>query len=285
MKVLLIGGSRFTGPAIVAELLKKNYEVTVFNRGNITERHDPKVRFIKGDRNSGFNLRDHFDAVIDTCAYTKEQIKRSLGELQFDYYLFVSTAAVYRKTHVFPLTEVNSPRGPWPVWGEYSARKIECEEALEHSGAAHAIVRPVYILGPHNPVDRENFIYSRLRNNTPLTLPGNGSAIIQFIFVQDIARIYARLVEQKITGIFNCAGSEGITLIGLVEEMARIVGVPPQIEFNPAADGDKFDERQFPFANENFFCDNIKLKQLGFTPSSLITGLRQDYVGYYRDFR
>ena len=115
-----------------------------------------------------------------------------------------------------------------------------------------------------------------------MTLPGNGQALAQFVFAKDVAESIALLAEKKIKGAFNCSGDEAITLLGIVKEMANIVGVQPKIKYNWDSDGDKFNEAEFPFANENFFCNNEKLKKLGVKFTPLLKGLKEDYESYYK---
>jgi len=281
MKILIIGGSRFVGPIIISKLIKRGHEIMVFNRGRVKSNYDEKVKFIRGDRKEGFNIKDHFDVVIDTCSYKGTHIQKAIDKLSFDYYVNFGTAASYKKTELFPLTE-DSPLGDWPVWGEYNRGKVECEQVLRKSGIKFSTIRPVYILGSNNYVDRENFIYSRIKNKTPLILPGNGQAPIQFVFAEDVANSIVYLAENKIEGEFNCCCDEVITLKGLVEEMGKIVGVEPVIKYNLDADGEKYDENEFPFANENFFCTNKKLKDSGIKFTNLIEGLKKDYENYYK---
>ncbi len=281
MKVLVIGGSRFVGPYIVDTLLKDGHEVTLFNRGRVQIKYGKGVRFVKGDRNKGFNIKEHFDAVIDNCAYTGDQTKSALDQLDFDFFLNFGTAASYRRTGMFPLTE-ESALGDWPAWGDYNKGKVECENVLKGSGVRYASIRPVYILGPKNYVDRESFIYSRLLKSTPLKIPGNGEAVVQFVFAKDVAASIVMLVTKKLSGAFNCAADDAITLNDLIEKMGEIVGKTPVVEHNLSTDGAKWNDDEFPFANENFFCRNDKLKALGIRFTPLLAGLREDYKNYYK---
>ena len=281
MNVLIIGGSRFIGPLIIEELLRRNHDVTVFNRGLIRQEYPEGVRFIKGDRNYGFSLYEHFDTIVDTCAYRREDTLQVIKELRFDFLVHLSTATVYKKSEIFPLTE-NSPLGGWPFWGEYNRGKVECEKILEESGVPYASIRPVYILGPQNYIEREKFIYSRLLADKPLLLPGDGRAVIQFVHVRDIAEALVALAEKKPEGAFNCASDETITLKDLVEQMARIAGRSPIIKYNPSADGKNFNADEFPFANENMVVSNEKIKGLGIEFAPLIDVLRNDYKRYWQ---
>src|SRR4030095_7050699 len=184
MDILIIGGSRFVGPLLVS-LLEK-HSLTVFNRGRIPVEYPENVEFIKGDRDEMFNIDKKFDAVVDMCAYEGRQTKAAIEELDFSFFLHMSTAAVYRKSEIFPLNEL-SPIGEWPLWGEYNKGKVQCEKVLSESGLDYAAIRPVYILGPNNYAPRERFIYSRLRKGQEMILPGNGEALAQFVFAKDVA--------------------------------------------------------------------------------------------------
>lgn len=122
MKILIIGGSRFVGPLLIDELLKKGHDITVFNHGIIDTKYPDGTIFIKGDRNNDLNTNAHFDAVVDMCAYNGEQTKRAIEELDFDFFLNFGTAASYKKTDKLPLTEQNEI-GEWKMWGSYNKGK------------------------------------------------------------------------------------------------------------------------------------------------------------------
>ncbi len=267
IKILLIGGSRFVGPILVELLLNRGHSLTIFNRGLLQSEYPTGARFVKGDRNKGFDQKEHFDAVIDMCAYNGAQTENALRELRFDFFLHFSTAAVYKKN----------------IWGEYNKSKIECEKVLEKSGVKYASLRPVYILGPKNYCDREHFIYSRIRNNQPLILPGDGQAKIQFVFAEEVAESIALIVEKRALGAFNCAGDEIITLVDLVETMGKIAGQEPILRFNPRADRENHNLSEFPFANENLIVSNEKIKKIGVEFTPLRAGLKKDYENFYRN--
>lgn len=280
MKILIIGGSRFVGPILIKKLLNCNHNLTVFNRGNFQTNYDKKITFIQGDRNFKVDISGHFDVVIDMCAYNGEQLKNVIDWVNFDYFINFGTAASYKKTEIFPLTE-SSPLGGWPIWGEYNRGKVECERLLARRKINYSTIRPVYILGEANYVNRESFIYSRILHEKKIILPGNGQAICQFIFVEEVAEILTFLAQSRPEGTFNLAGDKLLTLKGLVEVMADIVGEKVKIEFNPSADGLNHNEDEFPFANENFICSNSKLKQMGITFLPFVKTLESQYRSFY----
>lgn len=280
MKTLIVGGSRFVGPLLINQLLERRHKVTVFNRGQIKTNYPKAVTFIQGDRDEGFTIKDHFDVVIDTCAYNGQQTQAALDQLSYDFFLHFGTVATYKAPEILPLSE-ESPQGYWPFMGDYGKGKLECEQVLAKSNKKHAIIRPNYILGPANYVDRENFIYSHIHNGEPIVLPGNGQALCQFVFAKDVASALLLLAEQKAEGAYNCCNDEMVTLETLVRMMAKLVKSDPIIQYNPATDRENHSEDEFPFANENLVCTNDKLKSLGWTFMPFEHGLKEDFDAYY----
>jgi nucleoside-diphosphate-sugar epimerase len=78
MRILIIGGTRFTGPFVVRGLIQRGHDVTVFHRGE----HEPPADFpahvqrIRGDRReeatAAMLLRDvRPDVVVDMIAFTR----------------------------------------------------------------------------------------------------------------------------------------------------------------------------------------------------------------------
>lgn len=280
MDILIIGGSQFVGPIVIDKLLSRGHNITVFNRGKSKTAYPAGVKFLRGDRNRGFDIHDHFDAVIDMCAYEGSQTKSAINRLDFDFFVHCSTTAVYKKTGIFPLTE-ESELGEWPLWGEYNQGKVECERVLADSGINYASLRPVYILGQDNPYNREYFLYSHIKKGKPLLIPGDGNATVQFVFAQDVADCFVMLAEKKKKGVFNCAGDEAISLTELVDYMGKLCGKKPVVKYDKKNDGENFDWVSFPFPNETFLCSNKKIKSCGIRFTPLFEGLKMDYEKWY----
>ncbi|MHC4960335.1 MAG: NAD-dependent epimerase/dehydratase family protein [Planctomycetota bacterium] len=82
MRVLVIGGTRFIGPAVVDELLRRGHEVTLFHR-TVTTDGRGDVAVITGDRKS---IADHAEAlqaaapdvVVDMIAMTEADARGAL---------------------------------------------------------------------------------------------------------------------------------------------------------------------------------------------------------------
>jgi 2'-hydroxyisoflavone reductase len=99
-RLLVLGGSRFVGRALVDEGLERGWDVTVFNRGRSGAR-DPRVRQLTGDREHAAGLealsRGEWDYVVDTWSgapFAALQSARALAE-RAARYAYISSISVY----------------------------------------------------------------------------------------------------------------------------------------------------------------------------------------------
>ena len=99
MKLLIIGGTRFLGRALVDEALAAGHEITLFNRGQSNPGLYPDVEQIHGNRDGELDLLGgrRWDAVIDTCGYVPRLVRASAEYLVdvVDHYTFISSLSVY----------------------------------------------------------------------------------------------------------------------------------------------------------------------------------------------
>ncbi len=98
MKLLLLGGPRFLGRAIVDAALERGHELTFFNRGTTNPELYPEVERIVGDRKEGLDALEgrEWDAVVDTCGYLPRDVRASAEVLAASgLYCFVSSISVY----------------------------------------------------------------------------------------------------------------------------------------------------------------------------------------------
>ncbi|MGC9778963.1 MAG: NAD-dependent epimerase/dehydratase family protein [Candidatus Heimdallarchaeota archaeon] len=251
MKVLVIGGSRFSGKEVVKLLAKKDYDVTVLNRGKseqvatpfykpIKHEYPKDVKVIHADRtnNEEFNKvleGNNFEAIIDSCAYNEKDIQRviNIASSEIKNYVFISTASVYDEENVvyLPISEdeqMGSEAEDCPV--KYSRDKRRAESLLkknfEENNFPMTIVRPTYIYGPFNPMYREFYFYDRIMDKKPIYMPGNGEFVTDFVHCKDVAWLCAAPLENKraIGRIYNATGGVATTLNQYVRILGEIIG-------------------------------------------------------------
>ncbi|SLN13869.1 hypothetical protein TRL7639_00172 [Falsiruegeria litorea R37] len=227
MKVLVIGGSGFVGRALIPALLNSGHDVSVLNRGN--QRIEVVTQLV-ADRDDPAAVGLHqaaYDVVVDTSGYTKQQVEIAFSAFgpSAGRWIHLSSAAVYRETPHLPTED--DQLGGAEVWGEYGADKSEVDEFLtKRTECPIAILRPPYLYGPNNANDRETFVWSRVLSGRPVIVPGDGSAQLQFLHVQDLARIIVRFAETNFgqKAIYNVAEPETMNAETWVRKVAAASG-------------------------------------------------------------
>lgn len=236
MEILVLGGTRFVGRAIVDAALARGHGVTLFNRGSHPGAVPAGVRAIVGDRGGDLaGLRDdRWDACVDVSGYLPRQVRASAELLaeHVEHYTFVSTISVYAdyaRTGMDERAAVQEPPEPEPEELEmelYGALKVGCERAAEAAQPGRTlIVRPGLIVGPHDYMDRFPFWVRTIAAGGEVLAPGDPERQVQWIDVRDLAGWIVRLAEQRRTGTFNATGPAApATMRELLEAIRAGVG-------------------------------------------------------------
>ncbi|MCL2164327.1 MAG: NAD-dependent epimerase/dehydratase family protein [Oscillospiraceae bacterium] len=291
MNILVIGGSNFIGWRFVEFLGKTNHTVTVINRGNRSRSYPHNVIHRLADRNDHAKMKAivgnaSYDAVYDMCGFVESDMKYTveLFSGRTKKYVFISTAATYIEPEVMPIPE-SYPQGVHGIWGKYGGGKLACEKVLltahEENGFPAVIVRPSYVYGVGNTIDRETFLYDRITNGRTILVPSSGEAVIQLGEVTDLCRaLLAIAVSSKGYGqCYNISGSELITLNALIHLVSKIIGKDYRTVFINPKDYGMTDREVFPFDNSSYFTSCEKFSaDFGWQPEiSLVEGLSNAY--------
>lgn len=227
MKILVTGGTAFVSRYTAEWFLERGNDVYVLNRG--TKPQSPGVKLICADRHA---LRDElqgitFDAVVDVCAYTGEDVMQLLDALgEFGCYVLISSSAVYPESNMQPFRE-DQPIGPNRIWGAYGMGKIAAKQALLCHTENTWILRPPYLYSPMQNVYRENFVFDCATLGRPFVLPGDGDMPLQFFHVRDLCRVIERiLIERPEQRIINVGNLEVVTVAEFVRLCYAVAGVP-----------------------------------------------------------
>lgn len=221
MKLLVLGGTRFLGRHLVEAALDRRHEVTLFNRGQTNPDLFPEAERLRGNRDGDLGALEGrtWDAVVDTCGYFPRVVRASAEALRdsVEHYTFISTVSVYADLNT-PPTE-SSPLGTiedetveefGPEFENYGPLKALCERAVQDVyGDRALIIRPGFIVGPHDPTDRFTYWAVRAVDGDPALAPGPPERPLQFIDVRDLSEWMLRLIEERRSGVFN-ATNEGV---------------------------------------------------------------------------
>ena len=218
MRLLVLGGTKFLGRAVVEDALARGHEVTTFSRGATNPGLFPAAEMLYGDRDGGLEpLRARsWDAVVDTSGYAPRIVQAS-GELLRDAvgrYCFVSSISAYEDLsgpvdEGSPVKQLDDPESE-DVDAHYGALKAACERVVQELyGDRALVVRPGLIVGPHDGSDRFTYWARRLVRGGEILAPGPPERRVQFVDVRDLGAWLVRALEDGRGGIFN-ATSEGI---------------------------------------------------------------------------
>jgi 2'-hydroxyisoflavone reductase len=231
VKLLLLGGPKFVGRALIEAALERGHEVTTFNRGQTNPGAFAGVEELHGDRHGDLEpLRGRsWDAVLDTSAYVPQIVRSAAGLLEdaVERYVFVSSISVYadysrptpEDAPLETLAEGQPDDEVLPDFANYGPLKVLCEQAVEERFSGRAlIVRPGLIVGPHDPTDRFTYWPRRVELGRPLLAPAPPDGPVQMVDVRDLAGWMLRMVEGGETGVFNATSPAGAHTFGSMLE-------------------------------------------------------------------
>jgi 2'-hydroxyisoflavone reductase len=235
MHLLVIGGTSFVGRSIVQTALDNGHQVTLFNRGRTNPDVFPAAEHLHGDRDSDLSALDGraFDATIDVCGYVPRQV-RSLLETLGDgagHYTFISTISVYDPAQAEPGYGEDGPLLE-PAWDDqlvmqkYGELKVACEQtARDLAGGRLLVVRPGYVLGPHDPTHRFTYWVERVAEGRAPMAGGDADQPLQGVDVRDLAAFTVTHVEKKTSDVFHVTAPDPApTFADVLAEVARGVG-------------------------------------------------------------
>ncbi|MCX5933017.1 MAG: NAD-dependent epimerase/dehydratase family protein [Cyanobacteria bacterium] len=287
MQILVMGGTRFIGKPLVAQLLAAGHELTLFTRGR--QPLPEGVEHLSGDRSDPSALEPlrgrAFDVIIDSSGRSGADSQAVLERTGAPSYRFVyvSSAGVYADSELWPLDE-DAATDP----ASRHAGKLDTEAWLRQQAIPFTSFRPTYIYGPGNYNPVESWFFDRIVHGQPVPLPGDGTTITQLGHVSDLATAMARCldVEAAANRIYNCSGAKGVTFRGLVAAAARACGVEPEAveirSFDPSG-LDKKARKAFPLRLAHFLTDIHRVqRELAWSPAfDLEAGLADSYSNDY----
>lgn len=313
MNILIVGGTGFISGALVRLLLEAGHDVTTFTRGTTPNpmRGHARLDEVHGDRHDRAALQRAvdgrtFDVVYDMVAYTADESSRAVDVFRGRIGRFVhcSTISVYMVSDAVtcPITEDQDhgplmdywPRNPFGM--QYGVDKRGCEDVL---WAAHdavhfpvTMLRPTFVSGPGDPAIRDYFWIERILDGGPLLVPGSGRYRFQQVYVADVARAFAAVLDHpaSIGRAYNVAAEEVFTLDEYLHALGRLLGREPALVH---VDQERFDALPlsthprgdvFPFNTRRdavFSLDRIR-QDLGYRSTPFDDWMRET-IDWYRD--
>lgn len=215
MDLLVLGGTRFVGRAVMADALQRGWHVTALHRG-VTGAVPEGVEVLRLDRTDGAALEAAvhdrtWDFVVDTWSGAPRVVTTAAATLkeQVGRYGYISSTSVYEwGQHVdesSPVVAGNADADD----GEYAAIKRGAELGVLASFPQALLARPGLILGPYEDIGRLPWWLARIARGGRIVAPGRPQRPLQYVDARDLAAWLLSALEAGVTGAVDAIGPSG----------------------------------------------------------------------------
>ncbi|KGO15185.1 UDP-glucose 4-epimerase [Clostridium botulinum] len=303
MKVLVSGGAGFIGSNLVDKLINLGHNVCIIdnlstgNINNVNKKAQLYINDILDPNVSKIFEKEKFDIVYHLAAQI--DVQKSITNPIFDSnvnvcgtiniinncvnynvkkIVYSSSAAVYGHPEYLPIDEGHGIR---PI-SYYGLSKYTAEEYIRLfsnlNNLDFTILRYSNVYGIRQDPKGEGGVISTFMNSLlkkqPLYIFGDGSALRDYIFVEDIVDANIAALSSGSKERFNIGTGVYTSVKELAENMIDIIGLKCNIEYASARKGD--------IANSYFNISKAKNKLNWIPKFSLKDGLKKT-IEYYKN--
>lgn len=249
-RALVTGGSGYFGCAMVSELKKRGYEVSVFDLVDVPDRPDD-VAFFRGDIRderavsracAGMDVIHHNVAQVPLAKDeqlfwtvnvdgTRNLVEAAL-EQKVNKTVLVSSSAIFGVPRENPVRIDTEPKpdedyGRAKLEGERIARRAARERGLDVT-----IIRPRTILG-HGRLGIFQVLFDWVYRGKPVYVLGGGHNRYQFVHCDDLADACIRAGESAGPATFNVGAERFGTMREALEGLVRHAGTATRVRSLP----------------------------------------------------
>ena len=250
-RILVTGGTGLIGTPLVKMLLEKGAEVTVVSLDqNLKKIKDYK--FLKLDLREFSNCMKacknqdyvfHLAGVkgsplmtklkpasflVPTVSFTFNMMEAARRS-NVERFLLTSSIGVYSPSKIFKEESVwktfPSENDKFAGWAKRLCELQAEAYKVQYKSSNISIVRPANVYGPNDNFDIDNaMVIPSLINKIStskkvLKVWGNGSAIRDFIYADDVASGMLKILEKKISYPVNLGSGNGVSILNLVNNI------------------------------------------------------------------
>lgn len=244
MRLLVLGGTRFVGRAVVEEALARGHDVAAVHRG-ITGALPDGASGLIADRTDATALSaalgdGTWDAVIDTWASAPRAAKAAADLLvgRVDRAAYVSSRSVY--ADMLPGRDESAPvveADPAADAIDYPTDKRGGELAWLGAFPDALLLRAGMILGPYEDVARLPWWLDRIARGGRVVAPGRPERGLQYVDVRDLAAFALDGLEAGLSGPYDIVSEPGhCTTLELLEACVDATGSDAELVWVDEAD-------------------------------------------------
>lgn len=310
-KAIITGGAGFIGSHLAEELVRRGYQVTVFDdlstgkKENVTKLlRNTDVKFVQGSiinisllqevfRDAGYIFHEaaisSVPGSIDNPFASHEgnttgtlNVLLAARDNGAKKAIFASSSSVYGDTPVLPQREDMTPNPLSPYAVSKLAGEYYCQVFNQVYGLPTVCLRFFNVYGPRQDPDSPyaavipQFI-KRLSEGKPPIIFGDGTQTRDFTFVKDAVEATILAAQSDASGVFNISGGKSITINQLADLITKLTG---NNKIKP------IHQEARPGDIVHSLADISKAKAFGYEPKySLEEGLRETIESFEYDIR
>jgi len=271
-KILIVGSTSVVGLSAGKLLARQNH---IYYAGRCHADYPLELNSLELD----FPEDLQFDVVIHAAAdfgenineWRKTETVNAIGTLNV-----CRLAKKVQAMHVIVISSYSAAYAPNdPYYGIYSLSKRHADELAQlycqQVNLPLTILRPTQIYDAQSKCkSHQKLFYSiieKAQNGEDIVFYGNNDAFRNYIFLDDFSEIIAKTIGSKITGTFDCPGSESFRLSEVAQTALQIFGRGGSVHFQKDKP-DLFDVTGIP--------SDALYRQLNYVPgTSLLEGIKK----------
>ena len=261
--IMILGGAGFLGINLSRFLLRKGYNVTVYNRESVgvkkLKEFLPEVKVYLSDFHCEKNWDDVlenidivFHLISDSNAANKNvssefsnnvmptiSLLERIKEKNIKTFFFSSGGTVYGMPKSIPIDESH----PTDPISPYGIQKLCIEKILEYYGRTYNIdYRILRISNPYgafqNPNNNQGVIavfMAKILQNKKIEIWGDGSAIRDYLYVDDLLDACDKMISYDgMHRVFNISSGIGRSLKEIIELLEQQLNRVANVEYDTA---------------------------------------------------